>query len=77
MSVGLVWYFWQYNYDADSSDEKWIYPFLWSIPVFSLFVGLISLAASHRRMPRVLCGVSLNKWIALVFFVFEKKEKIN
>jgi hypothetical protein len=67
MSVGLVWYFWQYNYDADSSDEKWIYPFVWSIPCFSLVVGLFSLAASHRRMSRMLCGVKKREFCFVIF----------
>lgn len=83
VGTGLIIYFLQYHYSDDKSDEKWIYPFIWSVPCIAWLTGLFIQLGSTFKYEKplllvlILCDInqqlpifSVISILALAFLCF-------
>jgi len=70
VAVGLIIYFFGYNYESDNSDEKWIYPLIWFIPSLGWILGLTFHLGSAFKFDRMLCIVPLFSIIEILLLLF-------
>jgi len=80
IATGFIIYFQQYSFRNDKSDEKWIYPFIWSIPCFGWVLGFLIFASGILKFQRCLCilpGLGVMLMLLLLFLCFEFFEAIQ
>jgi hypothetical protein len=47
----------QYNFEQDTSDEKWTLPVIWFIPSLGAVIAIVVIFASGFRFQKLLFGV--------------------
>ncbi|PRP83156.1 hypothetical protein PROFUN_09584 [Planoprotostelium fungivorum] len=69
IAVGFSIFFRGYDFSVDQSDERWIYPFIWTFVVIGLFIGIGSLIVSSFEFhSRTLIAISSSPSVRSMIF---------